>query len=221
MCNKLISSSCFVLAMVVMVLAAPDEKITKITYVDATDGEAGNTKLASGEVFKPAFVNSGADYLWRLRTGYANPGGTGTIYEAGGTFGEEVNTEDCPRLVTTVSGLPEGTYKVYAYFWSDNSQWRIRADLKGKDENLPLFYSGLDKAAEEELRPIGKPPATLAKADDFVTAPLLTEDGRNLWQGYLGTVKGTTITVFVDDSAAHGKHNYRTWYDGIGYQAVP
>jgi hypothetical protein len=216
MCKKVIISGCLVLAMVAAAsaaeLAAPAEKIT---YVDATDGSAGNTKLASGEVFASTTVNSGADNLWRLRTGFAN---SGTIYEAGGTIDDVNNTEDCPRLVTTVSGLPEGTYKVYVYFWSDESSWRIRADLKGKDAQLPLFYS---RALGQEAAPIGTPPAALAKAEDFKDVPLLSEGNRMLWQAYLGEVKGTTITVFVDDDPEHKTHTCRTWYDGIGYQAVP
>jgi hypothetical protein len=212
MCKKVIISSCLVLAMVVSAAAADE----KITYVDANHGEAGNTKLASGGVFAPTAENSGADNLWRLRTELAN---SGTIYEAGGTISDPpgVNTEDCPRLVTTVSGLPEGTYKVYVYFWSDDSNWRIRADLKGKDSQLPLFYS---RAVDGEPAPIGTPPAALAKAEDFKAAPLLSEGNRTLWQAYLGEVKGTTITVFVDDDPAHKTYSCRTWYDGIGYQAV-
>ncbi|OHB61438.1 MAG: hypothetical protein A2167_04335 [Planctomycetes bacterium RBG_13_46_10] len=216
MCKGVIISSCLIFAMVVSTAAVAAEKIT---YVDATDGNTGNTKLASGGVFTPATENSGADNLWRLRTGFANPSGSGTIYESGGTFSDPpgVNTEDCPRLVTTVSGLPEGTYKVYVYFWSDDSNWRIRADLNGKDTQLPLFYS---RALSQETAPIGAPAAALAKAEDFKAAPLMSEGNRTLWQGYLGEVKGTTITVFVDDDPAHKTHGCRTWYDGIGYQAV-
>jgi hypothetical protein len=213
MCKGVIISGCLLLTMVASASAE------KITYVDATDGNSGNTRLASGGVFTPSTENSGADNLWRLRTKLANPAGSGTIYEAGGTFSDPhgVNTEDCPRLETTVSGLPEGTYKVYIYFWSDDSNWRIRADLKGKDTQLPLFYS---RAVDGEQAPIGTPAAALAKAEDFKAAPLLSEGNRMLWQAYLGEVKGTTITVFVDDDPAHKTHGCRTWYDGIGYQAV-
>ncbi|MFA5251849.1 MAG: hypothetical protein WC454_04615 [Phycisphaerae bacterium] len=236
MCKKVIISGCILLAMVVAAsaaeepnkpsTAAPVQKaasaskaatVEKITYVDANDGDAGNTKLAAGGVFKPTTENSGIDFLWRLRTGLSNPVGSGTVYEAGGTFSETDDTEDCPRLATTVSGLPEGTYKVYVYFWSDENSWRIRADLKGKDAQLPLFCS---KAADGDAAPIGAPAAALAKAEEFKAAPVLKEQNRTLWQAYLGEVKGTTITVFVDDDPAHKTHNKRTWYDGIGYQAV-
>jgi hypothetical protein len=211
MSKMVIVSGCLVLAMVVMASAAE-----KITYVDATHGEAGNTKLAAGGVFNPVSYQWGADNFWQVRP-LGNPAGAGTIYEAGGQYGDANNPEDCPRLVTTVSGLPEGTYKVYVYFWSDDSSWRIRADLKGKDAQLPLFDS---RAVGQETAPIGEPAAVPAKAEDFKAAPLLSEANRTLWQAYLGEVKGTTITVFVDDDPAHMTHNLRTWYDGIGYQAV-
>lgn len=213
--KRVIIYSCLVLTMIAFALAASAEKIT---YVDATCGEAGNTKLAAGGVFNPVSDVNGSDNLWCLRA-FGNPAGAGTVYEAGGQHGDANtnNPEDCPRLVTTVSGLPEGTYKVYVYFWSDDSSWRIRADLKGKDAQLPLFYS---RAIAQETAPTGAPPAIIAKADDFKTALLLSEGNRTLWQAYLGEVKGTTITVFVDDDPAHKTHNCRTWYDGIGYQAV-
>jgi hypothetical protein len=216
MCKRVIIYSCLVLTMVVFAAAAAAEKII---YVDAACGEGGNTKLAAGGVFTPTTENSGSDNLWCLRA-FGNPAGAGMIYEAGGQHGDANtnNPEDCPRLVTTVGGLPEGTYKVYVYFWSDDSNWRIRADLKGKDAQLPLFYSRA--IVQETTAPIGAPPAIVAKADDFKAVPLLSEKNRTLWQAYLGEVKGTTITVFVDDDPAHKTHNCRTWYDGIGYQAV-
>jgi len=208
--REVIISGYFVLA---MAAAAAAEKIT---YVDATSGEAGNTKLAAGGVFNPVGWVWGADNFWNLRV-FGNPAGAGTIYEAGGQYGDANNPEDCSRLVTTVSGLPDGTYKVYVYFWSDNSYWRIRAGLNGKDAQLPLFYS---RAVECNKAPTGEPAAVPVKAEDFETVPLLSEDNRTLWQAYLGEVEGTTITVFIDDDPAHMTHNFRTWYDGIGYQAV-
>jgi hypothetical protein len=84
-------SGCFLLAM-----AAAASAAEKITYVDATDGNTGNTKLAAGGAFTPTTENSGTDNLWRLRTGLAN---SGTAYEAGGLYGDANNPEDCPRLV--------------------------------------------------------------------------------------------------------------------------
>jgi subtilisin family serine protease len=181
----------------------------KITYVDATDGEAGNTSLATGEVFTSVDVGtsgSGADGLWRWRE-FAN---SATIFESGGDWAGDGNTEDCPRLVTLVE-VPEGDYNVYAYFWADGDQWRIQASLTDSEGDLPLFIAN-DPGSE----------ATVADGSDFAEpVPMLTEDNRTLWQAYLGTTGLTTaINVYIDDDPVHLNSAARTWYDGIGYEAV-
>jgi hypothetical protein len=188
----------------------PEEPSTKIIYVDATDGEAGNTTYATatGEVFAPTdpgTAGSGADGLWRKREGYANGG---TIYESGGSWEADLNTEDCPRLVTSVD-VPEGSYDVYVYFWADSAQWRIQASLENLEGDLPLFLAN-DPNSE----------AILAVADDFAEpVPMLAEGNRTLWQAYLGTTEVTSaIQVYIDDDPNHITGNSRTWYDGIGYK---
>src|SRR4030042_1979149 len=95
----------------VLVLSLVCTASAGIVYVDATDGEAGNTTLATGEIFTPVDVGtggSGADGLWRVRA-FAN---SGTLYESAGSWEADLNTEDCPRLATSVE-VPEGGYKVY------------------------------------------------------------------------------------------------------------
>ncbi|MBN2181487.1 MAG: discoidin domain-containing protein [Sedimentisphaerales bacterium] len=186
----------------------------KIVYVDATDGQAGNTMLATGEVFMaddPGTTGSGADGLWRKRAGLSNDG---TIFESGGDWGGN-NVEDCPRLMTSVE-VPEGNYDVYVYMWTgDTAPWRIAASLENSVGDLPLYICADPNGG-----------TTLAVADDFEEpVPLLTESNRTLWQAYLGaTGTTTTITVYIDDDAnrpgVSGNGNDRTWYDGIGYKAV-
>jgi len=179
----------------------------KIVYVDATEGEAGNTLLATGETFTSTEDGSGSDNLWRGRV-FAN---SGTIFESGGQYGDTANPEDCPRLMTLVD-VPENDYEVYVYFWADTSTWRIQASLTDSEGDLPLFLAN-DPNFE----------STVALADDFAEpVPMLTEGNRTLWQAYLGTTGLTTmISVYIDDDAASITHNARTWYDGIGYKAVP
>ncbi len=177
-----------------------------IVYVDATFGDTGNTTLAAGGTVPTVSGDSGSDNSWRLRAF----GNDATILEAGGQYGDG-NTEDCPRLVTAVA-VPEGKYRVYAYIWSDGGPWCVRAALANSDANLPLFAVNAGNAA-----------VTLAQATDFAGAvPMLTEGNRTLWQVYVGdTASTSTITVFVDDDAAHLSHTKRTWYDGIGYTPLP
>jgi len=179
----------------------------KIFYVDATEGETGNTMLSSGNVFTSTTDGSGSDNLWRGRA-YAN---SATVFESGGQYGDTANPEDCPRLATLVE-VPLADYSVYAYFWSDTSDWRIRASLMDSEDELPLFLAN---------DPNGQ--ATVADVNDFAEpVPMLAEGNRTLWQIYLGTTGPTTmITVYIDDDPNHLTHNGRTWYDGIGYKIAP
>ena len=178
----------------------------RIVYVDANDGEAGNTSLVTGETFIPTDSGSGEDGLWRLRTGFANGS---TIYESGGNWEADSNIEDCPRLMT-LTEVPEGYYEVYAYFWSDTSEWRMGASLTDDEGELPLYIAN-DPNTE----------ATLAASEDFAEPiPLLAEGNRALWQIYLGKTELTDlIQVYIDDDPNHLTGNSRTWYDGIGYKA--
>jgi hypothetical protein len=193
-----------------------------ITYVDATDGAAGNTAVApsaGGGVFTPsgALNNQGpaSDGLWDVR-GFGN--GT-TIYQNVGTG---ANTDNAQRLVTSVSGLASGTYNVYAYFWSDNSPtWRLRADLVDTSPgDLPLyqpggagvtqFYTGADATVLSD---------TLAP-NPFTTSVMIAEGNRRFYQATLGQATGTGFSVYIDDGPAT-VFNERTWYEGIGYELIP
>jgi hypothetical protein len=152
----------------------------------------------------PGTAGSGADGLWRGRQ-FANGA---TIFEAGGSWEDDLNTEDCPRLVTSIE-VPENDYMVYVYFWSDSAQWRIEASLENAEGELPLYIAN---------DPNG--PATMAVAEDFEEpVPMLIEGNRTLWQAALGTTGvTTTINVYIDDEPNHLTGNSRTWYDGIGYE---
>lgn len=179
---------------------------TKIIYVDATDGETGNTTLATGEIFTATGGNDGTDGLWRPRAF----GNSATIFEANGATNGNPNDEIVPRLNTTIQ-VPENDYDVYVYFWSDTSGWRIKAALENADP-LPLFIANDPNGG-----------ATVAVAEDFEEpVPMLSEGNRTLWQAYLGTTGVTTsISVYIDSDprpAGVTSWNERTWYDGIGYK---
>ncbi|MBN1973876.1 MAG: LamG domain-containing protein, partial [Sedimentisphaerales bacterium] len=185
-----------------------------ITYVDAKDASdpnvAANTTFATGEELiagDPGTSGSGADGLWRQRAGLANGG---NIFESGGSWEADLNTEDCPRLMTSVD-VTEGVYDVYVYFWADAAQWRIQASLENLDGDLPLYLAH---------DPNGE--AALADASYFgEPVPMLAESNRNLWQVWIGrTGMTSTIDVYIDDDPNHLTGNARTWYDGIGYKPV-
>lgn len=188
----------------------------KITYLDATTGVGGNTALAAGGVFTPSTAASGTDGLWRLRT----LGHNATAFESGGdisTAGNAAggNSENSPRLATTISGLSASRrYAVYAYFWNASGQtWRLRAGLINSSGDLPLYTATTEPSAS---------------ASDFTTAPLLVEADRTLKQANLGetTTDGSgNIKVYLDDDpevriGLAGAWANRTWYDGVGYAAL-
>jgi hypothetical protein len=185
-----------------------------ITYVDAAIPIIGDNSSPATN------ARDGTDDLWCLRA-YANGA---TIYEGGGGTGgsNDTNIENCLRLLTSVSvpANPNGLgYDVFAYFWTDGSNWRIRASTTNDAGELELFC----------LNPVpsGDPLPTQAVAADFDSAVMVAEGNRTLLQAYLGTegvgvtTGNVTIKAYIDDDPAHTYQNWRTWYDGIGYRAVP
>ncbi len=202
MCKKVI----FLMA-AILVISMTGTGLAKIVYVDARVDEPnkpGNTSLATGKPLACTMDASGSDNLWRARAF----GNGQTIFESGGDYGMTVNTEDCPRLKTSVK-VPENRYNVYVYLWTDPSPWRIRASLENIEKELPL-YIGNDFSGN----------ATAPDVNDFQSpAPMLSEGNRTLRQLCLGTTALTEmIEVYIDDDPNHLTQDNRTWYDGIGYE---
>jgi hypothetical protein len=207
----------------------------QITYVDGTSGASGNTALAAGGVFSPPLNGTtGLDDQWEERTTF---GSGGNIFESNG----EAAGEDAPRLVTTISGLTTGiSYDIYAYFWSPNDvnqAWGLRAGLVNSGGDLTLYgrdNSNVDTDTDGFQVTYDVIVPQVNSTAGFTVAPtLISEGNRLLWQAHLGAgvADGSgQINVFIDDFAMTGLQappdgpatvNNRTWYDGVGYAAVP
>ncbi len=185
-----------------------------ITYVDATDGPNGNTRLASGGVFL-ALTGSpiGNDNQWSLRP-FANGGGVFTTND-----GTPSGPEDAPGLVTSISGLiPNRAYEVFGFFWSDSNNWRLKSSLTampplGDDPSVSFSANGA----------AGTTDAPTATGADFAGPVLIGEGNRIMLRADLGLAPATSsgeIRVWIDDFANTTAGN-RTWYDGVGYALVP
>jgi hypothetical protein len=202
-----------------------------ITYVDATDGAAGNTALAAGGVWTAAVdpAANGTDNLWRKRAF----GNGASIFEASG---QGTPTDDAQRLATTISGLVAGqSYKLYAYFWSPNDinqQWLLRAGLTNPGGDLPSWTRLNNDAVNNPGGVVGtdadsiliipdgyaqfpasgpadfaNPGSLLASTTTQAGKTVITESSRFLWQASLGTaVAGATGTavVYIDDYVLSG-----------------
>ncbi|MCA9241484.1 MAG: BNR-4 repeat-containing protein, partial [Planctomycetales bacterium] len=179
----------------------PNEQAALVTYVDA---DSSNTTRAGGSPIGatgPSGGQGAADGLWHERTGFGNGGSVYTSNESGG--------EDAPALKTTIQGIPDGVYDVFAFFWSDNDEdWRLAAGLQA-----------------DSLLDIRKVGAQSAEVEDFVAIEAVAANAGDLqlYRVYVGRADvagGSDIEVFIDDWASAYNSSYRTWYDGVGYSLV-
>lgn len=150
------------------------------------------------------------DGLWRFRS---TQGGDNGTWEATGSSSQ---AEDAVEIKTSVSGLANETYDVYAFYRSDDgtNNWKVRAGLSSNPNGNTVYdRTGVDGIA-------GIPALSGSGQLTFDgTAP--TEDtGQPLLYALIGQVTGTEISVFIDDFPAitTGRSQDRTWYDGIGYE---
>lgn len=196
--------------------------VNDVNYVDAT---VSNTARWDGAAFAPAADGvTGADNNWERR----NLGNLGNVFESNG---EAAGAENAPLLVTTLSGLtPSTAYVLYGYFWTDGSNWRLKASADASD----IQDNGTPGSPADDFLPalpathfaagnnaggtatVGTP----ASATTFTATPLLVEGNRTLLQATLGTATSDAngvITVYLDDVPSSGQGG-RTWYDGLGYK---
>jgi hypothetical protein len=213
-----------------------------VTYVDADPNS--NTTLADGTQMVDGSVGYTStavarDNLWNYRT-FANGG---TIFGS-----NDAGNEDAVGLVTVVTGLTAGeTYSLFAYFWSDQNNWRLKASTTatppiGDDTSVSFSRSGTGTSANAPEVPaggrdsgdnlgvtwtgtgtIGNGDAVWTSDAYFTGGVLVGEGNRTLFEADLGTAVADTngdIKIYIDDVANTSSSN-RTWYDGVGYEAVP
>jgi hypothetical protein len=197
-------------AAVVGIVEQNDTTTGLIHYVDATTGNTGVATGAGGFDPGPSASEGSNDNLWHWRT---DTGNGGNVLASNAT--NTTTLENSPVLQTTLSGLGDGTYDVFAYFWANPSQdWRIQAGLSA--DNLMLYRdNGAQIAEESQFDPLD--PAVMLSA----------ANGSTLYRAYVGradVVAGSSIDVFIDDFSFRGSETTaganRTWYDGLGYALV-
>lgn len=186
-----------------------------LVYVDAVAGVGENTVYWDGIAWEywnpPQNIGGGGDNLWEEEWNtdpdnlFGNlPSTSNSWFEAG-----REGAEDCRRLRTRISGLNNGTYEVYAYFWGvdGSSSEYLAVDLAGSAVDLPLYNASSSNV-------------TAAVLEDFVDSGsvMVYAGNRTMYQIALGSVDVSNglIDVFIDDVG----DGTTVWYDGVGYKPV-
>jgi hypothetical protein len=167
-----------------------DEQVGLVHYVDATIGAGGNTTLSTG-----AAVSG-----WATST---TTGNGGSVLQA---------TANQTSLKTTLTGLSDGKYDIFGYFWADQtSDLRIQFGLDQTNVGPTLTHMQLYRRNGSQQ----------AEAAQFDSAELLAGGGLNLYRAYLGRMTvsgGSSINAYIDDFAT--STTTRAMYDGLGYSLV-
>jgi hypothetical protein len=180
-----------------------------IVYVDALEGS--NTYATGGSLADTSWVGTSTGQ-WRMRTDAE--GNAGTVYQ---------NSLNPVELTTEITGLANGTYAIWAFFWdnteSDGSNWALSAGLTS---GALTSYSAPGEPSVTNCTTTG-----VADADtlSFTTAVKTTgSDGinPNLFGVNLGQVvvsNGAAINIYIDNevNALISDADNRTQYDGVGY----
>jgi hypothetical protein len=167
-----------------------DEQVGLVHYVDAAVGAGGNTTLANGDPVS-GWITS------------ATTGNGGSVQQA---------SSNQTALKTTLTGLADGKYDIFGYFWADQvNDLRIQFQLDQTN-------TGLDATKMHLYRRNGTQQAEEGQFDADVT---LAGGGLNLYRAYLGCIAvsgGSSVTAFIDDFATATTN--RAMYDGLGYALV-
>ena len=194
-----------------------------ITYVDASDtNTSGN-----GTPPSPTGGNIYNDNRWSLRT----VGSTGAdivnnnVFEAGPLEPSSSVNENAPLLTTTVSGLTPGqSYQMFVYFVSQDASgtgqvWQVDAGLN--PASLMFFNPNTTRGFE-----VGQIQQLPGGSSTYFANAVTVPSNRNYFQGNLGTAVANDsgeVQVFVDAPTGdiNNNGNRRSWYDGVGFEAVP
>lgn len=188
-------------AAVVGIIEQNDTETGLVHYVDAT---TSNTTRATGAALAatgPSSAEGVVDSNWHWRTGSGN----GSDVLASGGSG----SENAPAIRTTLSGLADGSYDVFAYFWANPAQdWRIQAGFAADDLQL-VRDNGAQQAEASQFDPLD-PSVVLTGASSSALY--------RFFVGRTDVTDSSAIDVFLDDFSANT--TTRAWYDGLGYALV-
>ncbi|MBX2852396.1 MAG: PEP-CTERM sorting domain-containing protein [Phycisphaeraceae bacterium] len=190
-----------------------------ITYVDAVEGSSGNTYATGGSLGDTSWlgVNNSSNVLedqWSTRTVFGN---SGSLYQALHVVTPPGNPDDIPELTTEITGLADGSYNIWAFFWdvAGDQSWNLDAGLtSGSLTTYPV---------PGDTAPGTSTGVVTASTLSFDSAVTTTDANLTMYGVNIGTAVvsgGSTVNVYVNNTAGD-TFNDRSWYDGVGYEIVP
>ncbi|HYG24862.1 MAG TPA: hypothetical protein VEH04_19005 [Verrucomicrobiae bacterium] len=196
-----------------------------ITYVDITDGPAGNTTTFTNGQWQPwtAFNGQTAlanDGIWDRRAF----GNLATIFQNAANALADTNAARLKTSIAVPEPPPGQYYNVYGLFWTDTSPtWTAGAALTDYPGPLPFYRQGSPGvrrlwASTTDSTTIY---STNLSPNPFTTPVMISEGNRRLLMTpVLGRVYDTNITVFLGPDPNQTGSDTRTWLDGIGYELI-
>ncbi|MGB6221303.1 PEP-CTERM sorting domain-containing protein [Haloferula sp.] len=194
-----------------------------ITYVDAQKGSSGNTYATGGSLAVTTWAagnsTSANDTQWKERI----EGNGGNLFEAL----PNGSSANIPELTTELTGLDDGTYDIWVFFWdqvtNDTQNWTISAGMETGDLTT---YSAPGQPAVAGATTVGVSDASTLSFTN--TSPTVFSSQASGNQGMYG-VKigqkivsgGSEIEVFIGMELDGSTTDSRARYDGLGYELIP
>jgi hypothetical protein len=219
---------------------APHAHAQALVYVDALDqlnGAAQNIFKNDGSDLEDSapftaldpFLATNSDALWGYRPEGAAANAFTSVYES--------QLEDAPELqVRITSGLtPNASYDVYVAYWSDQTDWGIRAGFNSNPGANALFSrTAVDGGTagtlassvvwstlpEDNLRAEIDGDPNSPFVNGVAGGPVPTTAQQNMLLGRIGAINASPtgeINVYVDDVGNLTDGNRRSWFDGLAF----
>lgn len=203
--------------------AAATNLNAQITFVDAIHGASGNTLKTGSSLSDETWVNNANNSTanntqWVTRSTWGNGG---TVYQS-----IISNSGSFPEITTQITGLADGTYDIWAFFWdnvtTNAEKWMLSAGLTS---GALTTYSN-DTVSGSITTGVVNASTLIFSNSPTITqtagAPAITYNMFGVKIGQALVTGGTTINVYVDRNfiGASATQN-RVWFDGVGYESVP
>ncbi len=209
----------------VEIFPAPQTPTTNspIVYIDAVEGSSGNTYKTGGTLADTSWVGPDAATVnntqWNKRGATSESNGN-TVFQG------ILNANTLPELTTQITGLTNGTYAIWAFYWDqvvdDAQNWTLSAGLTSG--SLTVYSSPGEPAVGGATSAGVTNAASLTFSNSVVVQAGWNGSVflRNLFGINLGQVtvtNGSPVKVYLDHSNTGGA-GLRAWYDGVGYQLL-